>query len=433
MLQLTRRHALALLGGSIISPLLPAVPAAASPLVVAMAIVGAASTIVEMMKQGGSMELMVQSLDVKLDEILDNQLRMMAAIAAVDQKISDIQKIVSQTPIETLGLSAQISAADATKNAIRTRNDGSAAEYERHRQQVIDEASRIESSSRSSVTTPSLAVAAWHALNGLLFIKTQEYGGKSIREETAWFGSDEVRKALIRATDDLRGAFSTLLTPESVLSQRLAETRKRIDTIDSTVIATNASAGAILPKSYLDNGGDPIAEPQVINDVLLCVRRNEPTVQTEVTDNSYCSSGTTMVFTPDAICGGSTWSRESVSYRRMHVTVMTRTVPGGRKLVAVTVATPEEWQRGVWSREVNKAWGVRVQEGPRNVADIQVLDGCVDLSPLAATEHPDSLVHLINQLDVRNALAIQEGNLVNLQGLCERALKRCDEVDGGNP
>lgn len=366
MLQLTRRRALGLLGGAILSPLLPTVPATANPLVVAMAVVGAASTIVEMMKQGGSMELLVQSLDVKLDAILDNQLRTMAAIAAVDQKISDIQKIVSQTPIETLGLGAQISAADATKNAIRTRKDSSTAEYERHRQQVIDEASRIESSSRSSVTTPSLAVAGWHALNGLIFIKTQEYGRKSIRQDTTWFGSDEVRKALIRATDDLRRTFTTLLSPESVLSQRLDETRKRIDTIDSTIIATNPSARVILPKSYLDNGGDPLAEAQVINDMVLCVRRNEQTVQTEVTPNSTCSSGSSMMNPPP--CGGSTWNRESVSYRRMRITVMTRAVPGGRKLVALNVATPEEWQRGVWSREVNNAWGVRVPEGPRNVA-----------------------------------------------------------------
>jgi hypothetical protein len=112
--------------------------------------------------------------------------------------------------------------------------------------------------------------------------------------------------------------------------------------------------------------------------------------------------------------------RESVSHRRMPITVSGQVVPGGRQVVFVDVAPADQWKRGVWSRDVNKT--------SRTVVSAE-LDGCVELNPLNADELPVSLVTLGDLLDARNALVVVEGNLVNLQTLCQRALKRCEEID----
>jgi hypothetical protein len=419
MTMMTRRYTLAMLGGTLFSPLLPMSPARAEPLTTGMAILGAASVIMDMMKQGGEMELLVKSLSVKIDTILKIQVLTLQAIGVVDQKLSDLLKIVQDIPAETLTLGNQLGAADATKNVIRAAKDKDDVSYQEHRADLIAKASLIETSARSAVTVPSLAVAAWHTLNGITFVATREYG-LPVKDD----------KKVRAATDDLRQTFTILLSPDSKMSQRLADVRARIAQQDK-IIAENATAKAILPAGYGQVSDDqPSNDLQPLTDLTLCVSRNEPRVQTEVTPQSYCSDG--MSTFSSSPCGGSNWIRESVSHRRMHVKFATRTVPGGRKVVSLWVAPPEDWQRGMWSREVNEAWGVRVPQGPRNVADGSQLNGCVDLTPFTASEHPASLVALRDTLDTRNALTVMEGNLVNLQWLCQRALTRCDEIDGGS-
>jgi hypothetical protein len=422
MVSLSRRHMLFLTGGALLAPMIPRA-AHSSGLAVAGIFFTAAGQITDMMQRGGGLELSIQSLDVELKAVLANQLRMMEAIATVDRTITDIQTLIKDVPIETVGLGAQVDAADATKNLMRAKADGRRKDYDRWRLVLVDQASKIQSAASSTVTTPSLAFAAWHVLNGIEFSKEREFGKKPLNEV-----SNKDKEPLLRATDDLRQTLQLLTSPESAVSKRLADCRERIVQLDQNTIAQNATAKLVLPAVYAEKGADPEAPAVVIFDAILCAQRTEPEVQTAVDANSTCSvPGQTM----SPPCGGGSWTRETKSFRRMKVTVATRVVPGGTKMVGFEVAAPETWQKGAWSREVNNVWGVRVANPPRNVMDIHLLDGCVDLTPLTGEEYPTSLVTLVSNLGVRNALTTQEGHLVVVQGMCQRALERCDQIDGG--
>lgn len=394
------------------SPTFFTVRARADPVTIAIAAASLAASVLEMMKEAGATELLFKAVFLKLDAILDNQIRMMEVMAAMDQKLSDIQQLVMDIPAETVGLQAQIDAADATKNVVRWALKKNESEYRRFRIRLIDAASNVESTSRSA-TPPSLVCAGWHAIDGLNFIAKRDF--KTLPVE------DEIISA---AVSDLRRAFMALQSSESTLSTRLAETRKRIADVEKQIEANEVFL--VLPKAFAEiTKVEPDGDASEIGETTLCVRRaeQEEVVSTERL-HDIAPNGTVVP------AGTATWVREKVSHRRIPVVAVGSVVFGGRQMVTLQVAPSNEWTRGEWTREVYRGTGGAGHRNPvRNVADPAQLDGCMEI-PIDQDEYPNSLAALETLLATRNALVAVESGLLGLKTLCAHGLKRCEEIDG---
>ena len=99
-------------------------PAEAVAPVVVLAFVGAAvnllSSVLAMQEKAGATELEFAAINVKLDQILDNQRILLEAINAVDERLIDVQRAVNVVPSETLNLLAVTNCNNVLKLAVQS-------------------------------------------------------------------------------------------------------------------------------------------------------------------------------------------------------------------------------------------------------------------------------------------------------------------------
>jgi hypothetical protein len=189
------KGAAALALGSVAPPLLLSSAAEAiAPAVIAAAIV-LVSKVLDFFKSSGDMTLELNALNVKIDQVLQNQLLMMAAIVGIESKVEEIQQKIADLPTETVTLDRAIRARSLSSllaNTISTlskhpTDPTSRADYQRYRQEINENTSDLYSVVADAEITPALAIGAKSALHALTlfsrFDKHFGYDGPSDRDK----------------------------------------------------------------------------------------------------------------------------------------------------------------------------------------------------------------------------------------------------------
>jgi hypothetical protein len=331
-------------------------PAEAVAPVVVLAFVGAAvnllSSVLAMQEKAGATELEFAAINVKLDQILDNQRILLEAINAVDERLIDVQRAVNVVPSETLNLLAVTNCNNVLKLAVQSTQslrdrpkDGQArTEYNTYRNELLKATVNLVSTAQETDIQPSLVFGALHALNCLkLYIIFDKQFGKVTQTDR-----DNMNAIAFNIIQTYESLISTrgILTSFSILEQKLNEVRSRFDQPPIP-----KQFGALLPKDYdtivpSDKNGDE--KGVLLPQQTICMRSGPTKTQLKFDSGSYTDSKgrpSGRWFVADSRY---TWNLTKVAYS------VTRFVAfGGRPFYDVGMLPMDKWAHGTWGQTIH--------------------------------------------------------------------------------
>jgi arginyl-tRNA--protein-N-Asp/Glu arginylyltransferase len=156
------------------------------------------SLTLDFMKRSGDTELEFDAINIKIDRILQNQLLLIKAISAMNETLTDIQKLVTDVPSETVVLQQVLSATARVKaiadivSALQKRpKDSQALGYYRiERDKLYDFSNEMVSAVAATTRPPGLALAAKHALNAVTLLSNFEKNSRKVHDK---IGSERMK------------------------------------------------------------------------------------------------------------------------------------------------------------------------------------------------------------------------------------------------
>lgn len=143
------------------------------------------AAVLNSMKQGGELGLLIGALDVKLSAVLDNQVAMMAAITEVNNNIDRLRTVVNDLPSETEGLALSRRALALSQQItdelpVLSKNasaDEARAKFTDYRERINGLSYDLSSLALTSTQPPSLVDAAWYITSAakMLWLYDQEH------------------------------------------------------------------------------------------------------------------------------------------------------------------------------------------------------------------------------------------------------------------
>lgn len=410
----------ALAAGSAAPPLLFSSPAkAVAPAVIAAAIVLVAK-VLDFFKRSGDLTLELNALNVKIDQVLQNQILIMAALEEIDRKVEDIQSKIADLPAETVSLQQAINAqalSSTLANAIQTlvkhpTDVRSRADYSDYREELNKIAASLYAVVSQTTVTPALAVGTKYALHGLLmFSKFDKRFGFTAASDHA-----KLTAISLNVIQTLEG-----ITGPSGLQRYVELTRQKMPTVTDNIV--KSPFFSLLPKDFSEvdksaangNGGGASTT------VPFCMMSGFDRVQIAFTRPVMGNPRTGTPFSP-----GSSTTRDTRSIKHIDYTVVKYIAYGGRPLYNVDVPAQSTWKSDSFSRVVFHR--ISYADVVQSSEPIAKTAGCLEM-PNAPQGSPEVFSSFTTLLGAYAALAAMEGRFLALQQSALQDLESANKLD----
>ncbi|MFN4014768.1 MAG: hypothetical protein ACK4JB_05510 [Reyranella sp.] len=413
MITLRRRNALGLL--LLPSGMLPGFVAPANaqdPMTIA-AIASAASAALSMLQRSGDLQMSIAALNIKVDQILENQYLLLKAVTVLSDQLKDIQRKIERVPLVTLavdrenianqlwlGIAADLQVLQSRPSDLSARQD-----LKRHQRELVDLSRLLKAAAAKTFRPVELVFANKYLLNAIgLLLRLKDERRLEIWQRTELEHTIEAAKNagyLAEAMTDANGIDAQVRE----LQPSFAKIRALLDP---------SPLRPLLPKDF----GMPLepkrdGDRKVYSDVFKLTFVSPPS---NVPGKRGGGGGTT-----DPVGGGLNESRwyETTELRNIKTiaySVFSAYAYGGKPLAAVDLqrkddGTPkkEEWVHRAWSATtIHTSAGATIKNGSQSRDEFKGLTEIPDLDNGA----PQILAQFNSLLTQHNALVEEEAFLL---------------------
>jgi hypothetical protein len=366
------------------------------------------------------MTLELNALNVKIDQILQNQILIMQALVEIDSTLKDIQSKIADLPAETVSLQQAVDAqslastlANCIQTLVRHPNDArSHTDYGDYREQLNQVAAKLYAVVTQALVTPEVAVGAKYALHALMLYN------KFDRRLGFTAASDRAKLSAISLNiiETLEG-----VTSESGIQRYVDLTRQKIPGARDSILKSPFSA--LLPKNFSE-AVQPDANGNAVG---------------SSTNAPFCMmspfSGESIGFVPGQMgnvrTGTSGYPAENtMRYTRtiehINYAVTKYVAYGGRPLYNVDVPQKTAWQPDTYRKvQVERFDYAPV---PKSSDPDSKLAGCVEMANVA-NGSPESFATFTDLLGGYSVLAAMEGRYLALQQSALQDLDSAKKLD----
>jgi hypothetical protein len=381
-------------------------------------VLGLISQAFDFMKRSGDMELELNAINLKLDQILRNQQALFSALQAMNETLDNVQRYITEIPSEIISLNQVIDAQSRFKSVAdnisalhrRPQDKKALALLQQDRDRLYELSNELFAAVGATTRPPGFTIAANHILNAATLINRYDTSSSKRRNSTT---DSERFKSL---TFNVMSTLQTM-TGDAGIKTRFPLLNEKFKLRKADVLSQPFSR--LLPKDFDQPIQGENQEANVSKSMCLMSGVSPTTVHHEVLRDTNASGHGTHVsgFLSDV--------RETRSLKKIQYEVTSLKAFGGRRAFEVTMKPPETWGSDGWSRVVRHQSDFDDKElssEPR-----AKLDGCVEIDD-SAHGAPRSLGTFQGYLQGYSALVALESRLLVLQHVGEDDLKRATSL-----